>query len=169
MGAGLYPPPQGNGPRGIRYWSAVGSTAHVGDTETRIYLASWTAEAGRLYRVTLNLAVVDSDGAGDQSTVDHGSKNSATIRCRWAYGTDATTASTDLGGFYQSVYDDDSTFASGAVHQWFLGGANAGDIAVAITLKATRAAATYGQIRILTLGGNSTSLQVEDLGAYPIP
>ncbi|QMP84475.1 hypothetical protein HUN43_00022 [Streptomyces phage Endor1] len=171
MGAGLYPAPTNpNVPRGIRHYTSLGSTAYVGDTETRAYLATWTAEAGRMYRITLNLAIVDADGVADVATVaDHGAKNSATIRARWAYGTDATTASSDLGGFYQSVYDDDSQFASGASHDWFLGGASAGDIAVAITLKATKAAATYGSVRILTAGGNSTSLHVEDIGSYPVP
>ncbi|WJN62721.1 hypothetical protein [Streptomyces phage phiScoe15] len=173
MGAGLYPPPiNNNAPRGIRYYSSLGSTAYVGDTETRAYLATFTAETPRLYRVTLNLAIVDSDATGDTTSTTHGAKQSATIRARWAYGADATTASSDLGAFYQSVYDDDSTFASGAMHQWFIGGAAAGQMSVAITLKATRTPSSgtggYGQVRILTAGGNTTSLQVEDIGPWPL-
>jgi hypothetical protein len=171
MGAGIYPPPTNpNLPRGTRFYSSLGSTAYVGDTETRAYLGTFTAEAGRLYRVTINLAGVDADGVGDTATTaDHGAKNSATIRARWAYGTDATTASSDLGAFYASVFDDDSMFGSGCNHDWFLGGAAAGDVAIAITLRATKAAATYGSVRILTNGGNTTSLHIEDIGAYPVP
>lgn len=171
MGAGLYPPPTNpNLPRGVRYYSTLASTAYVGDTETRAYLATWVAEPARLYKVTLNLAIVDSDGVADvATTADHGAKNSATIRCRWDYGTDATVASNDTGAFYQSVYDDDSQFASGTCHNWYIGGAAAGNLAVAITLKATKAAATYGSVRVLTNGGNSTNLCIEDVGAYPVP
>ncbi|APC43265.1 hypothetical protein Joe_25 [Streptomyces phage Joe] len=170
MGAGLYPPPTNtSAPRGVRYYSNIGSTGYVGDTETRAYLASFVAEGSRLYRVTLNLAAVDTDGAGDTTATSHGAKNSATIRARWAYGTDANTGDADLGAFYQTVYDDDSQFGSGAIHQWFIGGLTAGQASVAITIKATKAAATYGSIRILTLGGNSTSLQVEDIGPWPVP
>ncbi|WJN62646.1 hypothetical protein [Streptomyces phage phiScoe10] len=171
MGAGLYPPTTNpNIPRGIRYYSALPSTAYVGDTETRAYLATFRAEPGRMYRITLNLAIVDVDAIADNASVaDHGAKNSAVIRARWALGTDATASDSDLGGFYQSVYDEDSQFASGATHDWFLGGVTAGDVAIAITLKANKTAATYGSVRILTSGGNSTSLHIEDVGAYPIP
>lgn len=98
---------------------------------------------------------------------------SATIRARWAYGTDATTSSSDLGAFFASTFTDDSTSGSGTHHDWFLGGAAAGPVAVAITLKATRTPAAgtsgYGQVRVLTQGGNTTSLHVEDIGAYPVP
>ncbi|WJN62802.1 hypothetical protein [Streptomyces phage phiScoe2] len=171
MGAILYPPPSSiNNPRGMRYYSTVGGTAYVGDTETRCYLATFKAETGRLYRITLNMAIADADAAGDDaSTIGHGSKNSAVLRARWAYGTDATTTSNDLGYFLQSVYDDDSMFGSGFSHDWFIGGAAAGDLSVAITLKANKAAASYGQVRLLTGGGSSNTLHIEDVGAYPVP
>ncbi|WLW38572.1 hypothetical protein [Streptomyces phage Verabelle] len=167
MGAGIYPPATNvNLPRGTRWYATLGSTSYVGDTETRAYLATFTAEPTRLYRVTLNLAIVD--GEADNATT-RGAVNSATIRCRWAYGTDATVSSSDLGGVYQSVFTDDSTSGSGLNHDWFLGGVAAGDVALAITLKATRPAASYGQVRVLTNGGNTTSLHVEDIGAWPVP
>jgi hypothetical protein len=168
VGAGLYPPPTANPnlPRGTRYYSTLGATSYVGDTETRAYLATWTADPSRLYRVTLNLAVVDCDAS---NTTYRGAVNSATLRCRWAYGTDATVTSNDTGAFFASVFTDDSTSGSGANHDWFIGGLTAGPVAVAITLKATRPAATYGQVRILTQGGNTTSLHVEDIGAWPVP
>ncbi|AKY03778.1 hypothetical protein SEA_VERSE_23 [Streptomyces phage Verse] len=173
MGAGLYPPPiDKTRPLGIVYYNTVGSTAYVGDTETRAWLATYTAAPGRLYRVTLNVAAVDADAVADvATTADHGAKNSCTFRARWAYGTDATVTSTDMGAFYQSVYDDDSMFGSGACHQWFIGSASLtpGPLSVAITMKATKAAATYGSVRVLTLGGNTTSLQIEDIGGYPTP
>ncbi|WJN62954.1 hypothetical protein [Streptomyces phage phiScoe25] len=170
MGAGLYPPPiDKTRPLGILYYNTVGATAYIGDTETRAYLASWTGAPGRLYRVTLNIAVMDSDS---DNTTYRGAVQSATVRARWAYGTDtATTTSNDMGAFFQSTFTDDSTSGSGAVHQWFIGSASLtpGPISCAITLKATRPAATYGQIRVLTQGGNSSSLQVEDIGGYPTP
>ncbi|WJN63119.1 hypothetical protein [Streptomyces phage phiScoe44] len=172
MGAGLYPPPTANPnlPRGTRYYAQLPSTAYVGDTETRAYLATWEAEPTRLYRVTLNLAIVDSDS--DNATT-RGAMQSATIRARWALGTDATVSSSDMGAFYASTFTDDSTSGSGTNHDWFLGGVTAGPVAVAITLKATRSPATgtnsYGQVRVLTNGGNTTSLHIEDIGAWPVP
>ncbi|QEQ94055.1 hypothetical protein SEA_SAFTANT_23 [Streptomyces phage Saftant] len=171
MGAGLYPPPtNANLPRGTRYYSALGATAYVGDTETRAYLATFDAEPTRLYRITLNLAVVDSDS---DNTTYRGAMQSATVRARWALGTDATVSSSDLGAFFASTFTDDSTSGSGQNHDWFLGGVTAGPVAVAITLKATRSPATgtggLGQVRILTQGGNTTSLHIEDIGAWPPP
>ncbi|WJN63276.1 hypothetical protein [Streptomyces phage phiScoe54] len=170
MGAGLYPPPiDKTRPLGTVYYNTVGATAYVGDTETRAYVATFTGAPGRLYRVTLNLAVVDSDS---NNTTYRGAMQSATIRARWAYGTDATVASTDMGAFFASTFTDDSTSGSGAVHHWFLGSASLtpGPISIAITLEATRQpAATYGQVRVLTQGGNTTSLHIEDIGGYPTP
>jgi hypothetical protein len=168
MGAGLYPAPVNTtSPRGTKAFQFVGTTSYVYDTETRAYLTTWTAEASRLYRIQLNCGSVDSDTAGDQATVDHGSKNSAIIRGRWAYGTDATVTSTDAGYMLASVFDDDSTFSSGTTATWHLGGATAGPIAFAVTLKPYRAAATYGGIRLLGTGA-SMSLTVEDVGPWPI-
>ncbi|WJN63355.1 hypothetical protein [Streptomyces phage phiScoe55] len=170
MGAGLYPPPRDNQrPLGVVYYNTVGATSYIGDTETRAYLATFTCAPGRLYRVTLNLAVLDSDS--DNATA-RGAMQSATLRARWAYGTDATTSSSDMGSFYVSTFTDDSTSGSGTCHQWFFGSATAtpGPVSIAITLKATRTpASTYGQVRVLTQGGNSSSLQVEDIGGYPTP
>uniref|UniRef100_A0AAU7GX08 DUF7298 domain-containing protein n=1 Tax=Streptomyces phage Kamino TaxID=3158857 RepID=A0AAU7GX08_9CAUD len=169
MGAGLYPPPIANPnlPRGTRYYSQLPSTSYVGDTETRAYLATWTAEPLRLYRITLNLAIVDSDS---NNATTRGAMQSAMIRARWALGADATVSSSDMGAFYASTFTDDSSSGSGANHDWFLGGATAGPVAVAITLMSTRQpAATYGQVRVLTSGGNTTSLHIEDIGAWPVP
>lgn len=158
MGAGLYPPPINlTAPRGTKAFAFVTSTAYVGDTETRAYLTTWKAEASRLYRVQLNIGSVDADAVGDVSSVaDHGSKNSAIIRGRWAAGTDATVTSTDAGYMLASVFDDDSQFSSGTTVTWHIGGAPAGDIAWAVTLKAYKPAATYGSIRLLSTGAASS-------------
>ncbi|WJN63433.1 hypothetical protein [Streptomyces phage phiScoe56] len=169
MGAGLYPPPTNpNAPRGIRYYANLGSTAYVGDTETRAYLATFTAEPARMYRIALSLSAVDTDGAGDNATVRY-AKNSGVIRARWALGTTADVTSNDLGWKLQTVFDDDSMSSSGFTGEWWLGGVTAGDVAIAITLKAYRAAATYGQIRVLTGGGNATNLTIHDVGPWPVP
>ncbi|QMP84568.1 hypothetical protein KGG93_gp23 [Streptomyces phage Endor2] len=168
MGAGLYPPP--NDPRkplGMKSFQFVGTTSYVYDTETRAYLATWTGEANRLYRITANIGCVDSDTAGDQATTDHGSKNSAIIRGRWAVGTDATITSTDAGYMLASVFDDDSQFSSGTTVTWHLGGAPAGPLAFAVTLKPYKPAATYGAIRLLATSA-AMSLTVEDVGPWPV-
>jgi hypothetical protein len=168
VGAGLYPPatnPQA--PRGIRYYSTVGTTSYVGDTETRAFLTTWKAEASRLYRITLSVGNIDTDGVGDNATVRY-AKNSMVIKARWASGTTADVADSDLGYRLQTVFDDDSMSASGQTCVWYLGGAPAGDLAVAITIKAYRAAATYGSVRIIGTGGSSATLTVDDIGPWPV-
>ncbi|AFV51344.1 hypothetical protein FDG66_gp24 [Streptomyces phage phiCAM] len=169
MGAGLYPPPSNTGsPRGVKFFATIGSTAYVGDTETRAYLATWKAEADRLYRITMNVGSVDTDAVGDVTSGKPWAKNSAIIRGRWAYGTDATVASADAGYMLATVFDDDSQYSSGTTATWHLGGATAGDVSWAITIKSYKAAATYGMVRLLATGGAS-NLFVEDVGPWPIP
>ncbi|WJN63199.1 hypothetical protein [Streptomyces phage phiScoe45] len=175
MGAGLYPPPSTPKAGGVVYYANVGATSYVGDTETRAYLAVFNPSPSRLYKITANLTSVDTDAVGDQpNTTDavvRYAKNSAIIRARYAWGTDATVADTDIGYRLATVYHDDSMTSSGTTCHWFIGCGPSlpnPSIAVCISLRAYRAAGTYGSIRILTGGGSSNNIIVEDIGPYPV-
>jgi hypothetical protein len=151
-------------------YQPVVTTGYVGNTETRAYLVTWKCELNRLYRVTLNVGSVDVDGPGDNSNTDiRYAKNSAVIRARWKYGTDCTVTDSDLGYRLVTVFDDDSMTSTGVTAEWHVGGfGTAGDVAVAITLATYRAAATYGNVRLLTNGASANTLRVEDVGPWPV-
>ncbi|WJN63038.1 hypothetical protein [Streptomyces phage phiScoe3] len=169
MGAGLYPPPINvSAPRGLVAYQGLASTSTV-TVETRCYLITWTAEAGRSYRIVAQLGCVDNEGI-TQSTTFTSATNSAIIRARWAVGTDATTTSTDLGYMLATVFDTDSQMSSGTTAVWHLLNAPAGPVAVAVTLAPYKTpATTYGSVRLLTTGGTSNTLSVEDVGSWPLP
>jgi hypothetical protein len=142
----------------------LASTGYVGDTETRAYAITWTAEAGRAYAIRFTVAIADTDGAGDNATYRY-AKQAMQTYCRWATGNGtATTTSTNLGYIQTTCFDDDSLTGSGVVTQWILNNPPAGDVSAAICIKAARAAASYGMVRFLTGPSGMSNLIVEDIG-----
>lgn len=148
--------------KGVVALKPLTTTAYVGDTTTLVYSQTFTAEAGRCYKVALRIAAVDSDGTGDQ-TANRYAKQSAYTTVRWASGTTVTTSSTVAGDFFTTTFDDDSNTASGLDMNCYLNNPPAGPVTVGVTLNTRRAAATYGMVRYLTSA--LSTLAVEDAGA----
>jgi|SRR5690606_1875434 len=143
---------------------SMGNDAYV-DTETVVYTLSFTAAPKRFYKVHFQVYSVDSDGTGDNANNDiRYAKSSAAIRCRWASGSTVTTSSSILGAHRVTVFDDDSSTASGADISYFLINPPRGLTTVGITLAAARTPATYGKVRFLTSTGNH--LSIEDVGPF---
>jgi hypothetical protein len=164
VGAGLYPPPKGVAAKGIVAFVPLVTSGYVGDTETRAYAITWTAEAGRAYMIRFMAAIVDADGVGDQTTYRY-AKQAAMTSCRWATGSGtATVTSTSLGYTQTTVYDDDSLTGNGVFAEWVLSDPPAGPVSAAICTRAMRAAATYGSVRYITGPTGLSHLIVEDIG-----
>ncbi|MFJ3974894.1 hypothetical protein [Streptomyces sp. NPDC090021] len=150
--------------RGVKALQTLGTSAYVGDTATMVYTQQFTAEAGRCYKVTLRVASVDTDGAGDNANASiRYAKQSAFTCIRWATGTTVTPSSTLAADFYSTVYDDDSSTSTGLNIDCFINNPPAGPITVGVTLNTRRAAATYGMVRYLPSG--MSQLAIEDAGA----
>lgn len=150
--------------KGIVALQTLATTAYVGDTATLVYTQQFTAEAGRCYKVTLRVASVDTDGAGDNANASiRYAKQSAFTCVRWATGTTVTPSSTLAADFYSTVYDDDSSTSTGLNIDCFINNPPAGPITVGVTLNTRRAAATYGMVRYLPSG--MSQLAIEDAGA----
>ncbi|ATE85128.1 hypothetical protein SEA_GOBY_23 [Streptomyces phage Goby] len=164
MGLNIWPPQiAANIARGIVYTAALGTSAHVGDTETVLYSHTFKAAAGRTYKIHYRFTSVDTDGTGDSTEPARYAKNSALIYCRWKSGTSVAVTDPQIAQGYQSVYDDDSTSSSGTELTAYLINPPAGDVTVGISVKTGRAAATYGQVRFLPGGG--ARMVVEDVGS----
>ncbi|MFF4244300.1 siphovirus ReqiPepy6 Gp37-like family protein [Streptomyces sp. NPDC001822] len=154
-----------NSPRGIlAIQPALVASAHVGDTEAILYSQTFTASAGRCYKVNFRMATVDTDGTGDNSNTNiRYAKQGGYTSCRWAAGSAVSTSSALLGVMYTTTFDDDSTSGIGVTADFYLNNPPAGPITIGIGLKTLRPAATYGQVRYLPSGGSH--LAVEDVGA----
>lgn len=153
-------------PRGIvALTTGLATTASVGDTETVIYQLPFVAAPKRIYRVHFQVYAVDTDGVGDNvNAAIRYAKSSAIIRCRWAAGSSVSASGTVIGEHRVTVYDDDSTTASGADVCFYLVNPPSGQLTAGITLCTARAAATYGAVRILP--GVLSCFAVEDVGPY---
>ncbi|MFI2673995.1 siphovirus ReqiPepy6 Gp37-like family protein [Streptomyces albidoflavus] len=149
-------------PRGIVALQTLGDTEYIGDAETIVYRRTFTAEAGRCYKIHLRVPVVDADSTGDAPSVRY-AKQAAYTFCRWASGTTVSASSATLGAVSTTVYDDDSTTATGVDAAFFLNNPPAGSATVGIGLTARRAAATYGKVRYLS-GATTCTLAIEDVG-----
>ncbi|MGM9381122.1 DUF7298 domain-containing protein [Streptomyces antibioticus] len=141
------------------------TTAYVGDTETMVYQLPFIAAPKRIYRVHLQVYAIDTDGTGDNTNANiRYAKNSMIIKCRWASGSTVTTSGSTTGEHRVTVYDDDSTTASGADVAFYLCNPPAGQLTAGISIATARASATYGQVRILP--GSYSYFAVEDVGPF---
>ncbi|MFI0985018.1 siphovirus ReqiPepy6 Gp37-like family protein [Streptomyces exfoliatus] len=149
-------------PRGVLVVQApLTQTPYIGDTETVVYTQQFTAEAGRCYRVILRVAVVDTDGTGDSTTLRY-PKQGAETRVRWAVGATVTTSAFLAGNAYTTTFDDDSATGTGLNLTCYINNPPAGLVTVGVTIGTRRPAATYGMVRLLPSTG---MLAVEDAGA----
>ncbi|AWY07589.1 hypothetical protein SEA_YOSIF_25 [Streptomyces phage Yosif] len=166
MGAQLYPPPSNASvAKGVVALQSLGTSAYVGNTETMIYTQQFTAQAGRIYKVVMRMASVDTDGAGDQTnTLIRYAKQTGITHCRYAAGSSVSTSSTTLGNFYTTTFDDDSITSMGLTCEWYMTSPPAGLITVGISLYAARSPhTTYGMVRYLPASG--ATLAIEDVGS----
>jgi hypothetical protein len=162
MGASIYPPTKNDGySKGVVTYQAVSTTAYLTSAETIVYTQSFTAVAGRLYRVTLRGTAVDTDSTGDNSSLRY-AKQGAQTSCRWAAGDTVTTASTAAGFSTTTTFDDDSITAIGMNMIFYLPSLPAGLVTIGIGLAATRSSTTYGMVRFLP--GTGGALVIEDVG-----
>lgn len=153
-------------PRGIvAITTNLATSNYVGDAETVIYQLPFTAAPKRIYRVHLQVYAADTDSVGDNANTNiRYAKNSMVIRCRWASGSTVTASGTLIGEHRATVYDDDSSTASGVDFSAYLLNPPAGPLTVGITLATARAAATYGAVRFLP--GAISCFAVEDVGPH---
>ncbi|WDS51739.1 hypothetical protein SEA_TRIUMPH_25 [Streptomyces phage Triumph] len=153
-------------PRGIvAITQNLATTTSIGDTETVVYQLPFTAAPKRIYRVHLQIFAADTDGVGDNANANiRYAKNSMNIRCRWASGSSVTASGTLIGEHRVTVFDDDSSTASGADVAFYLLNPPRGQVTVGITLNTARAAATYGMVRVLP--GSLSYFAVEDVGPH---
>ncbi|MET8111173.1 DUF7298 domain-containing protein [Streptomyces prasinus] len=153
-------------PRGVvAITTGLDNTVSVDSTETVVFQLPFTAAPKRIYKVSLRVGRADVDGVGDNAgdTLRY-AKNSLAVRCRWASGSTVTTSGTSLGDYRVTVFDDDSTTATGVSAHWFLLDPPAGQLTVGVSIWAGRNAATYGNVRILADG--HAHFAVEDVGPY---
>ncbi|MFE9924259.1 hypothetical protein ACFYQA_22555 [Streptomyces sp. NPDC005774] len=153
-------------PRGVvGIITELDTTAYVGDTETVVYRLPFIAAPKRIYKVHFQAYSVDADGVGDNANdAIRYAKSGAIIRCRWASGSTVTISGTNIGAQRVPAFDDDSSTSLGADCTSYLLNPPAGQVTVGISIRASRAAATYGQVRFLTNAGSH--LAVEDVGPY---
>ncbi|AFU62076.1 hypothetical protein D854_gp66 [Streptomyces phage R4] len=153
-------------PRGVvALTTGLDDTPYISESETMVYQLPFTAAPKRIYKVTLRVGRADTNGTGDQAgDVNRYGKNSLVTRCRWASGSTVTTSGAGVGDYRVTVFDDDSTSATGVCATWFIVNPPAGQTAVGIAIYAGRTAATYGQVRYIADGG--AVLVVEDVGPY---
>ncbi|WP_369186486.1 siphovirus ReqiPepy6 Gp37-like family protein [Streptomyces sp. R08] len=148
--------------KGVLSIQALSTTEYIGDSPSVVYRQTFTAEAGRCYKVLLRVASVDTDGVGDQTT-NRFAKQSAYTCVRWAAGTTVTTTSALAGDAFSTTFDDDSNTSTGLNLNCYINNPPAGPVTVGITLSTRRAAASYGMVRYLP--GSLSQLVVEDAGA----
>ncbi|QPB09852.1 hypothetical protein KGG73_gp18 [Streptomyces phage Sentinel] len=157
MGASLYPPPVSPIAGAIVSESAeLADTPLVGTTETVAYTHTFTAVAGRRYRVRFQAASVDTDLAGS----DYTSKGSARVCMRWAVGTSAAS-----GSFFAEqwipTFGDNSERSSGITFFGHFTASTSGTHAVAVTIN--QQFATGGNVRFI-MYGNGNKIVIEDAG-----
>lgn len=153
-------------PRGVvAITTGLGDSGLVGDTETVVYQLPFVAAPKRIYKVCFRAGMADTNGTGDNANANiRYAKNGATLQCRWAAGPSVSTSGAVLGVYRVTVFDDDSNTATGADCHFYLVNPPAGQVAVGITLRASRASATYGQVQLYTSG--SGHFAVEDVGPF---
>ncbi|MER6231732.1 hypothetical protein ABT169_21655 [Streptomyces sp. NPDC001616] len=137
-------------------------SAYAGDAETIVYQLQFRAAPKRIYKVTLRVGRADGTEVGDATA--RGAKNSVVSRCRWASGATVTTSNPHLGDYRVPVFANDSSTSMGVHSSWYLLDPPAGTTTVGISIYAGRAAATYGQVRIIADG--NAILVIEDVGPY---
>ncbi|MEU9795072.1 hypothetical protein AB0E27_31555 [Streptomyces sparsogenes] len=154
----------GYGPHGVvAITTGLDDTAYVGDTETMVYQLPFIAAPKRIYKVAFRVGIADADSTGDQ-TANRYAKQGLTATCRWAAGSSVAVSSASIGYLRTTTFDDDSLTGTGADASFYLVNPPGGQLTVGISIKAARAAATYGQVRYLT--GPNAHLVVEDVGPY---
>ncbi|MEU0344248.1 hypothetical protein ABZ092_36240 [Streptomyces bobili] len=154
----------GHAPRGVvAITTSLSDTAYVTEAETVLYTLPFRAAPKRIYRVSFRVGRADTNGTGDNATLRY-AKSSMVARCRWASGSSVTTSGTSLGDYRVTVFDDDSSTATGVDASYILLNPPAGQLTVGIFGYAGRAAATYGQVRFIADG--NAFLMVEDIGPY---
>lgn len=159
MGASIYPPPASQMPRivALQNLENIPSASYVVD-ETIQFTQTFTAIANRHYKVTFQMANVDTDGTTGSAYI---SKVAAITTCRVNPGTTVTTTSNEIGQIYTPVFGDDSMRDGGVVGVFWIERPPAGLNTVAISLKTSLT--TAGGVRYLAYG-DGNRLAIEDAG-----
>jgi hypothetical protein len=159
VGSSLYPPPASPIARGVVSESVeLDDSASIGTTETVAYSHSFTAEAGRRYKVTFQAASVDGD-SGNQNAY-YGSKGSARLVMRWAAGTSAATG-TFFAELWVPTFGDDSQKSTGTTMVGFFSPTTSGTHTVAVAMNMRYD--TGGNVRFL-MYGQGNKIFIEDAG-----
>ncbi|MFE2104303.1 siphovirus ReqiPepy6 Gp37-like family protein [Kitasatospora sp. NPDC059463] len=154
-------------PRGVVTIRILSETPYVGDAPTVVYTQTFTAEAKRVYRVSLRIASVDTDNIGDNLATVRQAKQQAVTAVRWASGT-TITADTGkaVGEIYSTTFNDDSRTSLGLCSDFYINNPPAGLVTIGVTLNSRLPAATNGNVRYLV--GTQSELIIADEGGAVI-
>lgn len=147
--------------KGVVASVVVGTSSDIGTTETITASATFNAEAGRAYRVSLTTPVLDNQASASQTaivTLRHAAgatvTSAGTIIAKAVRNTPATTASTSAG-----------SAAETATAVGWINGAAAGQRTVGVGLAAASASSNVRFLAGSTIGPDITpTLVVEDVG-----
>lgn len=151
----------GGGARGVVAQVAVNSSADIGTTETITHSVTFTAAAGRAYRVSLTTPVLDNQGSASQTAI---------VTLRHAAGATVTNTGTLIGKAVRNTpaVTGSTTAGSAAETTTVLGWINnpgAGQRTVGVGLAAQSASSNIRFLAGSTIGPDMTPLLVvEDAG-----
>lgn len=112
------------GPRGAMVRTITGTTADIGTTETIVFSATFTAEANRIYRVTLTTPVLDNQASA---------ANTAIVTLRWAAGASVTSGGTLIGKATNNVPPTTASSTAGSAAETVTIGGEMNNIAAGQT------------------------------------
>ena len=151
----------GFAPRGVKGSAPIGTSASANTTGIITNSVTFTAEAGRAYRVNVLTPAIDNDGSASQTAV---------ITIRWVAGASVAITDTLIAKGVQNTPATTTSTSPGSAAETaamvaYLNNPGAGQVTVGIGLAALSASSTIRFLASGTSGPNANGVfVVEDIG-----